>query len=32
MTSNWFQGRPDIAAPSKPVEVVSIDRDMPSQA
>ncbi len=27
MTSNWFQGRPDIAAPSKPVEVVSIDRD-----
>lgn len=27
MTSNWFQGRPEIAVPAKPVEIESIDRD-----
>ncbi len=27
MTSNWFQGRPDIAVPSKPLEIESINRD-----
>jgi MoxR-like ATPase len=27
MTSNWFQGRPEVPAPTQPVAIESIDRD-----